>query len=48
MENKRILELIRILLQQSGYITIQNVSTLLQVSNKTIRTDLNIVAEFLN
>ena len=48
MENKRILELIRIPLQQSGYITIQNVSTLLQVSNKTIRNDLNIVAEFLN
>ena len=48
MENKRILELIRILLQQSDYITIQNISTLLQVSNKTIRNDLNVVSEFLN
>lgn len=47
MENKRILELIRILLQQSDYITIQSVSTFLQVSNKTIRNDLNIVAELL-
>ena len=47
MENKRILELVRILLQQTDYITIQKICSLLQVSNKTIRNDLNIVADYL-
>lgn len=47
MENKRILEIVRILLQQSDYITIQAVTQILKVSNKTIRNDLMIVAEYL-
>ena len=47
MQNKRILEIVRILLQQSDYITIQAITQILQVSNKTIRNDLMIVAEYL-
>ncbi|MBS6396264.1 MAG: transcription antiterminator [Clostridiales bacterium] len=47
MENKRILEIVRILLQQTDYITIQKITTLLQVSNKTVRNELDTVAEYL-
>lgn len=47
MENKRILELVRILLQQPDYITISKITELLQVSNKTIRNDLDTVADYL-
>lgn len=47
MENKRILEIVRILLQQKDYITIQKMTDILKVSNKTIRNDLNIVADYL-
>lgn len=47
MQNKRILEIVRILLQQPDYITIQAITQILQVSNKTIRNDLITVAEYL-
>lgn len=47
MENKRILEIIRILLQQRSYITIREVAALLNVSNKTIRNDLAFVEDYL-
>lgn len=47
MQNKRILEIIRILLQQSDYITIQTITETLLVSNKTIRNDLATVADYL-
>lgn len=47
MQNKRILEIVRILLQQSDYITIQSITGILQVSNKTIRNDLSTVGEYL-
>ena len=47
MQNKRILEIIRILLQQSDYITIQAITEILLVSNKTIRNDLSLVSEYL-
>lgn len=47
MQNKRILEIVRILLQQSDYITIQTITQILKVSNKTIRNDLTTVAEYL-
>lgn len=47
MQNKRILEIVRILLQQSDYITIQSITEILQVSNKTIRNDLSTVGEYL-
>lgn len=47
MENKRMLELVRILLQQTDFIIIQNITSLLNVSNKTIRNDLDEIAEYL-
>ena len=47
MQNKRIMEIVRILLQEPEYITIQAVTTALQVSNKTIRNDLAVVDEYL-
>lgn len=47
MEQKRILEIIRILLQQNDYITIQKITSILQVSNKTVRNDLDIVVDYL-
>ena len=47
MQNNRILEIVRILLQQSDYITIQTITQILQVSNKTIRNDLMLVDEYL-
>ena len=48
MENKRILEIIRILLQQQGYITIREIAALLNVSNKTIRNDLALTEGYLD
>lgn len=47
MQNKRILEIVRILLQQPDYITIRAVTQMLGVSNKTIRNDLSTVSEYL-
>ena len=47
MENKRIQEIIRILLQQETYITIHDIAELLHVSNKTVRNDLASVAACL-
>lgn len=47
MQNKRILEIVRILLQQTDYITIHTITQILQVSNKTIRNDLQTVSEYL-
>ena len=47
MENKRILEIIRILLQQRNYITIREIAELLNVSNKTIRNDLALAEHYL-
>lgn len=48
MQEQRPLEIIRILLQSSGFITIQQIATMLQVSNKTIRNDLQTVSDWLN
>ena len=45
MQEQRPLEIIRILLQSSGFITIQQIATMLQVSNKTIRNDLQTVSD---
>ncbi len=47
MENRRIPEIIRILLQQQNYITIREIAALLHVSNKTVRNDLEPVAACL-
>lgn len=47
MKNKRILEIIRILLQEKDFITIYQVSQMLGVSNKTIRNDLVIASKWL-
>lgn len=47
MENKRIQEILRILLQQQNYITIREVAALLHVSSKTVRNDLERVAACL-
>ena len=47
MQKQRALEIIRILLQSSGFVTIQQIATMLQVSNKTIRNDLQTVSEWL-
>lgn len=47
MENKRSLKIIRILLQQQGYITIQEVADRLDVSNKTIRNDLRLIEDYV-
>ena len=47
MENKRSLKIIRILLQQQGYITIQEVADRLDVSNKTIRNDLKLIEDYV-
>lgn len=47
MMNKRVLKIIDVLLKQDAFITIDNVSAILQVSNKTIRNDLQIVDEWL-
>lgn len=45
--NKRVLKIIDVLLKQDNYITIDAVSSALQVSNKTIRNDLQVVDEWL-
>lgn len=47
MQNQRILEIIGILLQRDDFITIQQIATMLQVSNKTIRNDLTVVGEWV-
>ncbi|MBR4471177.1 MAG: transcription antiterminator [Erysipelotrichaceae bacterium] len=45
MKNNRTGEIIRILLNQDGFITINEIADLLKVSNKTIRNDLELVQE---
>lgn len=47
MSNKRLLNIVRILLQQDTYTTIQQISKQLEVSNKTIRNDLYQVGQWL-
>lgn len=47
MIHKRVLKIIDVLLKHDKYITIDDVSSNLQVSNKTIRNDLQIVEEWL-
>lgn len=47
MQNQRILDIIGILLKQDDFITIQQIATMLQVSNKTIRNDLQVVGEWV-
>ncbi len=47
MINKRILKIVEILLNQQSYITIDQISRQLSVSNKTIRNDLQLVSEWL-
>lgn len=47
MVNKRFLEIIRLLLKHDDYITIDEISKQLNVSNKTIRNDLQQVGEWL-
>lgn len=47
MPNKRLLDITQLLLEQDGYITISAISQRLNVSNKTIRNDLNQIADWL-
>lgn len=47
MQNKRLLDIVGILLRQDKYITINEISKTLQVSNKTIRNDLKLVEAHL-
>ena len=47
MQNQRILDIIGILLKQDDFITIQQIATMLQVSNKTIRNDLHVVGDWV-
>lgn len=47
MVNKRFLDIIRLLLKHDDYITINEISNILNVSNKTIRNDLVQVGEWL-
>ena len=47
MSNKRVLDIINLLLQSDNYITIDTISKELKVSNKTIRNDLKLVEEWL-
>ena len=47
MQNQRILDIVGILLKQEDFITIQQIATILQVSNKTIRNDLQVVGEWV-
>lgn len=47
MLHKRVLNIMDVLLKQDTYITIDDVASILQVSNKTIRNDLRIVEEWL-
>lgn len=46
--NNRIMKIVDVLLNKESYITIDNISNTLNVSNKTIRNDLQIVEEYLN
>lgn len=48
MINKRFLDIIRLLLKYDDYITINEISKQLNVSNKTIRNDLQQVGEWLS
>lgn len=48
MINKRIMNIIRILLEKDAYITIDMISHQLDVSNKTIRNDLSLVKDWLD
>lgn len=48
MLNKRILKIVDVLLKQNSYITIDTISEELQVSNKTIRNDLQLVGTWLS
>ncbi|MEG1475190.1 MAG: transcription antiterminator [Longicatena sp.] len=48
MINKRVMKIVDVLLKQDSYITIDDISLQLKVSNKTIRNDLLLVAEWLN
>lgn len=48
MLNKRIIKIVDVLLKQNTYITIDRISEELQVSNKTIRNDLQLVEEWLD
>lgn len=47
MQNKRLLAITQLLLEQDGYITIADISHQLNVSNKTIRNDLKQIADWL-
>ena len=47
MMNKRILDIVDVLLQHENFITIDQISEVLQVSNKTIRNDLLLVSDWL-
>ncbi|MEG0469805.1 MAG: transcription antiterminator [Longicatena sp.] len=47
MLNKRVIKIVDALLKQDSYITIDKISEVLQVSNKTIRNDLQLVGEWL-
>ena len=47
MPNKRLLDITQLLLEQDVYITISAISQRLNVSNKTIRNDLNQIADWL-
>lgn len=47
MMNKRVAKIVDVLLKQKTYITIDRISEELQVSNKTIRNDLQLVGEWL-
>lgn len=48
MINKRIMSIVRILLEKDTYITIDMISQQLEVSNKTIRNDLTLVKDWLD
>lgn len=47
MLNKRVMNIVRILLEKDEYITIDMISHQLEVSNKTIRNDLSLVKSWL-
>lgn len=46
--NNRVMKIVDVLLKEDSYITIDKISETLNVSNKTIRNDLQIVEEYLN
>ena len=47
MLNKRVIKIVDVLLKRDSYITIDKISEVLKVSNKTIRNDLQLVGEWL-